>query len=88
MRETGDYPSGTITSVLSVHCARRHLARLTGFERVLTILKFEDEFAFDDQDVSIEPVSVEQLKVVTVIDTPTTSRIANFINIVAALTCQ
>ena len=57
--DPGEYPSGTITNVLSVHCARRHLARLTGCERVLTVLKFEDEITFDDQDVSIEPVSVE-----------------------------
>jgi hypothetical protein len=80
MPQTGECPSGDFASVLSVNCARRHLARLTGFESVLAIFKFEDEFTFEDQELSIELVSVQ------------VGLIARFItiftDIVAALTCQ
>ena len=59
MRETREGPGGDFAGVLSVNCARQHLTRLTGFERVLAIFKFEDEFTFEDQELSIELVSVQ-----------------------------
>jgi|TARA_B110000263_G_C14912012_1_gene330829 hypothetical protein len=80
MRQTGECPSGDFASVLSVHCARRHLARVTGFESVLAIFKFEDEFTFEDQELSIELVTVEFGLMA--------SRKANFTDVVASLTCQ
>ena len=59
MRAADECASKDFARVLSVHCARRHLTGLAGFEDVLAIIKFQDEFAFEDQELSTKLVGVQ-----------------------------
>ena len=59
IRAAHECASKDFASVLSVHCARRHLTGLACFENVLAVFKFEDEFAFEDQELSAELVGVQ-----------------------------